>query len=196
MSLAKLYRLGVIGLMALGVPALGTFFVLGPDPAVLTRDESEDLRDELKELRSVASGEFVDLNDRSTHRWILGPGFAPPEADGAWVRAKRAEMIFYLSAADVAEGTPLSFELSVSPLLLEGQTARPLTLRSAIEEVTVELAAGGSRIFVEIPANTEQVVELVCDSLDSPSQEQSSIDARRLCVKVYGMAVWRERRSP
>jgi len=101
-SLAKLYRLGVIGLMALGVPALGTFFVLGPDPAVLTRDESEDLRDELKELRSVASGEFVDLNDRSTHRWILGPGFAPPEADGAWVRAQRAEMIFYLSAADVA----------------------------------------------------------------------------------------------
>jgi hypothetical protein len=45
---------------------------------------------------------------------------------------------------------------------------------------------------VNLPSSSEQIVEIVCDSLDNPASEQSAIDVRRLCVKVYAMAVWTE----
>lgn len=179
-------------LTALGVTLLGTSFVIGSDPAVLTVDETDSLREELSTLRSVTPGEFVFLNDDSSHRWVLGPGFAPPEEDGTWIRAKEAQLIFYLPVEELPEGTPLSLELSVSPLLRAGQASRTMTLRSAIDEKTVELRADGARVFVDLPATSEQRVSLVCDSLDNPSDEQSSPDVRKLCVKVYAMAVWTE----
>jgi hypothetical protein len=179
-------------LTLLGVTLLGTSFVIGSDPAVLTADEPDSLREELRSLRSVTPGDFLFLNDDSSHRWVLGPGFAPPEEDGTWVRAKEAQLIFYLPVGELPQRMPLSLELSVSPLLRAGQASRTLTLRSAIDEKTVELSADGARVFVNLPTTSEQLVELVCDSLDNPSDEQSSLDVRKLCVKVYAMAVWTE----
>jgi hypothetical protein len=67
-----------------------------------------------------------------------------------------------------------------------------VTFKSSSDEVTVDLEAGGSRVFVNLPSSSEQIVEIVCDSLDNPASEQSAIDVRRLCVKVYAMAVWTE----
>lgn len=195
MPLVKVYRLAVVGLTALGLTALGAFFVVGTDPAILTADESDVLREELRDLRAIEPGDFVYLNDGSPHRWVLGPGFAPPEADGTWVRAQRAQLIFFLPESFVSENGSLSIELSVSPLLTESETSRPVTLRSSIDEVTVDLETGGSRIFVALPPRSDQVVEIVCDSLDNPAGSQSAIDVRRLCVKVYAMAVWPERES-
>jgi hypothetical protein len=190
--LVNLYRLGATVLTLLGVTLLGTSFVIGSDPAVLTADEPDSLREELRSLRSVTPGDFLFLNDDSSHRWVLGPGFAPPEEDGTWVRAKEAQLIFYLPVGELPQRMPLSLELSVSPLLRAGQASRTLTLRSAIDEKTVELSADGARVFVNLPTTSEQLVELVCDSLDNPSDEQSSLDVRKLCVKVYAMAVWTE----
>lgn len=190
--LAKSYRSAVICLTALGVLVLGTSFVVGTDPAVLTPDESDGLRRELQDLRAIEVGDFVFLNDGSPHRWVLGPGFAPPEADGTWVRAQRAQLIFYLPETIATEDSPLSLELSVSPLLTDGEVSRPVTFKSSSDEVTVDLEAGGSRVFVNLPSSSEQIVEIVCDSLDNPASEQSAIDVRRLCVKVYAMAVWTE----
>jgi len=191
----KVYRLAVVGLTAVGLTTLGIFFVVGTDPAILTVDEADVLTEELRDVRAIEPGDFVYLNDGSTHRWVLGPGFAPPEADGTWVRAQRAQLIFFLPESFVTENSSMSLELSVSPLLTESETSRTVTLRSSIDEVTVDLETGGSRIFVALPPRSDQVVEIVCDSLDNPAGGQSAIDVRRLCVKVYAMAVWPERES-
>jgi len=191
--LVKVYRLVVVGLTAVGLTTLGVFFVVGTDPAILTADESDVLREELRDLRAIEPGDFVYLNDGSPHRWVLGPGFAPPEADGTWVRAQRAQLIFYLPESFLTENESLSIELSVSPLLTGSETSRPVTLRSSIDEVTVDLETGGSRILVDLPPRSDQVIEIVCDSLDNPAEGQSAIDERRLCVKVYAMAVWSQR---
>jgi hypothetical protein len=136
----------------------------------------------------------VSLNDGSEYRWVLGPGFAPPESDGTWVRSRTAQLIFYLPDIGEADEGALSLELSVSPLLTGNQESRLLVVRSSAEEVEVELESEGARVFVKLAPGEQQVVELVCDSLDSPAEEALSIDMRRLCVKVYAMAVRKELR--
>ena len=168
--------------------------MLGPDPAVLIEGEDEALRAELIELRRIPVEEFVFLNDASEYRWVLGPGFAPPEADGTWVRSQTAQLIFYLPDEGEGSESPFSLELSVSPLLVGDQQTRSLVVRSAAEEAHVELESGGSRVFVQLARGDEQVIELICDSLDSPDEEALSVDMRRLCVKVYAMAVRKELR--
>ena len=188
------YRLAVVLVVLAAVASLGITWTLGPDPAVLIEDEGEALRAELVELRQVPVDEFVFLNDESEHRWVLGPGFAPPESDGTWVRSRTAQLIFYLPDTGEADESALSLELSVSPLLTGNQESRSLVVRSGAEEVEVELESEGARVFVKLAPGEQQVVELVCDSLDSPAEEALSIDMRRLCVKVYAMAVRKELR--
>lgn len=189
MSLMVAYRSFVVGLTSLGLLILGAYFVLGTDPAVLIPEESPDLREELRDVRSVPLGEFVALNDGSPYRWVLGPGFAPPEADGTWVRAQRAQIIFYLPENESPGSSRYLLELSTSPLLADGQESRALTLRSRVDEARIDLPPGGSRIFIELDGAEEQVVDLICHSLDIPPEDQATSDIRRLCVKVYAMAV-------
>jgi len=188
------YRTAVAFVVLLASFSLGIIWTLGADPAVLIEGENEGLRAELVELRQVPVDEFVSLNDGSEYRWVLGPGFAPPESDGTWVRSRTAQLIFYLpDIGEVDEGA-LSLELSVSPLLTGNQESRLLVVRSSAKEVEVELESEGARVFVKLAPGEQQVVELVCDSLDSPAEEALSIDMRRLCVKVYAMAVRKELR--
>jgi hypothetical protein len=188
------YRTAVAFVVLLASFSLGIIWTLGADPAVLIEGENEGLRAELVELRQVPVDEFVSLNDGSEYRWVLGPGFAPPESDGTWVRSRTAQLIFYLPDIGEADEGALSLELSVSPLLTGNQEFRLLVVRSSAEEVEVELESEGARVFVKLAPGEQQVVELVCDSLDSPAEEALSIDMRRLCVKVYAMAVRKELR--
>ena len=193
MPLLNLYRALVLGLTSVGLIVLAGYYLIGPDPAVMVEDEAAGLREELRDLRVVPLEEFVALNDGSPHRWVLGPGFAPPEADGTWVRSRRAQIIFYLPDtqhdSETAEARGYSLELSISPLLGDDQETRAVTLRSQSDEVRVELPPGGGRVFVGLDDTEEQIVELVCDSLDVPTEEQLTSDIRRLCVKVYAMAI-------
>ena len=188
------YQNLVAFVVLVALASLGIIWTLGPDPAVLIEDEGDALRAELVELRQVPVDEFVFLNDESEHRWVLGPGFAPPESDGTWVRSRTAQLIFYLPGTGEVDESVLSLELSVSPLLTGNQESRSLVVRSGAEEVEVELESEGARVFVKLAPGEQQVVELVCDSLDSPAEEALSIDMRRLCVKVYAMAVRKELR--
>ena len=188
------YRTAVAFVVLLASFSLGIIWTLGADPAVLIEGENEGLRAELVELRQVPVDEFVSLNDGSEYRWVLGPGFAPPESDGTWVRSRTAQLIFYLPDIGEADEGALSLELSVSPILTGNQESRSLVVRSGAEEVEVELESEGARVFVKLAPGEQQVVELVCDSLDSPAEEALSIDMRRLCVKVYAMAVRKELR--
>lgn len=159
------------------------------DPATATLSESERLRDELRSVRAVPVGEFVLLNDSSEYRWTLGPGFAPSESDGTWVRSRAAQIIFYPKGVPEGSEDDLVLELSVSPLLVGDLRTRTLTVNSGREEVEVELSDGGRRVIVALPAGEEQVVELLCDSLDVPAEDPGIADLRRLCVKVYAMAI-------
>ena len=191
---ADYYRVVIIVAALVTVAALGINWVLGPDPALLSAGEDKALRAELIPLRQVPVGEFVLLNDASEHRWVLGPGFAPPESDGTWVRSRAAQLIFYLPDEGEGAESAFSLELSVSPFLAGGQDARPLVVRSAAQEAHIELESGGARVFVQLAPGEEQVVELICGDLDSPAEEAASIDMRRLCVKVYAMAVRKDLR--
>ena len=188
------YRTAVAFVVLLASFSLGIIWTLGAEPAVLIEGENEGLRAELVELRQVRVDEFVSLNDGSEYRWVLGPGFAPPESDGTWVRSRTAQLVFYLPDTGEVDESALSLELSVSPLLTGNQESRSLVVRSGAEEVEVELESEGARVFVKLAPGEQQVVELVCDSVDSPAEEALSIDMRRLCVKVYAMAVRKELR--
>ena len=188
------YRSAVVLVVLAGVASLGISWTLGADPAVLIEDEGEGLRAELVGLRQVPVDQFVSLNDGSEYRWVLGPGFAPPESDGTWVRSRTAQLIFYLPLTGEAAESAFSLELSVSPLLVGEQESRSLVVRSGADELAVELESGGARVMVPLAPGEQQVVELVCESLDSPAEAALSIDMRRLCVKVYAMAVRKELR--
>ena len=179
----------VVTCALLAAVVLAGSMAFGDDPAVLIEEESASLRAELADFRSVPIDEFVFLNNRSEYRWVLGPGFAPAEADGTWVRSQSAQLIFYLPETGEVVESPFLLELSVSPLLVGNQESRSIVVRSAVEEVDVELEPGGARVLVQLAPNEEQVVELECDALDSPAEDNLSIDMRRLCVKVYAMAV-------
>ena len=192
-SREHVFRDVILVLLLGGLLSLGGFYAIGPDPALEVLEEPVALREELRDFRLVPVGEFVGLNDGSPYRWVLGPGFAPPEADGTWVRAHRAQLIFYLPDTqrdnETADQLGYSLELSISPLLGDGQETRAVTLRSHSDEVRVDLPPEGGRVFVELGDTEEQIVELVCDSLDIPTEDQLTSDIRRLCVKVYAMAI-------
>ena len=183
------YRQGVVVLMLVSIGVLALTWSIGDDPATLALQEPAGLREELADLRKASPEELMLLNEGSPHRWILGPGFAAPEADGAWVNATSAQLVFYLPSASGKAPDRLELELSMSPLLTEGQTSRLVLIRSAVDEVAVALPPGGARVFLALPPGEEQVVELTCDNLDAPPEVESSADVRRLCVKLYAMAI-------
>jgi len=172
---------------SLGVLVLNWSF--GRDPATAILSESAPLRDELRPIRSVPVGDFVLLNDSSDYRWTLGPGFAPSESDGTWVRSQEAQIIFYPENVPVGFADSLVLEISVSPLLTGDREVRSLRVDSGLDEVEVELESGGGRVVVALPEGDEQIVELLCDSLDTPADDPGIGDLRRLCVKVYAMAI-------
>lgn len=174
-----------VALCVVCVLALSVSWIVGSDPALRTLGESSVVRAELRPLRQVPIGEFVYLGAASPNRWILGPGFAPAEEDGAWVRSNLASLVFY---PEEAHGD-LLVELSVSPLLLPGQSSRTVSFRSAAEVREVALGATGGRVVLRLPDQAEQVVEIICESLDAPVGGEVAIDVRRLCVKVFALAV-------
>ncbi len=181
------FVVAVLVLVSLGILAL--MWSTGPDPATLALQEPVALSEELAGLRKASLNEFLLLNEGSPHRWILGPGFSAPEADGAWVNSTSAQLIFYLPPVSEQAPDRLELELSMSPLLTEGQSSRLIRIRSAVDEVAVVLPPGGTRVFLGLAPGEEQVVELTCDNLDAPPEAESRADVRRLCVKLYAMAI-------
>ena len=192
-ELTGLFRRLFVAASALALTgALGTatvFWVFGDDPATAPASESEDLRSTLVPLRQIPVGDFVYLNASSDHRWILGPGFALAEDDGTWVRSREAEIIFYPRFGEETGASDLEVELSMSPLLTGGATSRSVTVTSSAETVTVALPEGGARVSLALAPIEEQIIRISCDDLDAPPSALEMSDLRRLCVKVYALAV-------
>jgi len=190
-SIADAYRTGVAAAVVIAVAVLGLYWSLGDDPATATLDETEAMREELAPLRQVPLDDFIYLNDSSPHRWVLGPGFAPSEADGTWVRSRVASLVFYpIGISDDSDGS-LEVELSLSPLLLGNEESRRVRVSSGVDAVEVHLPPQGARVVLQLPMGAEQEVEIHCDSLDVPAEDPGIADLRRLCVKVYAMAIRR-----
>ena len=185
----QIYATVTVGLLALAIGSAAMLWVGGEDPATESMSESESLRNELKPLRQVLIGDFVYLNSSSDHRWLLGPGFALAEDDGTWVRAREAEIVFYPEAEAESEDGDLKVELSMSPLLVGDATSRSVTVSSSAQTVSVSLPAGGARVSLALTSAEEQVIRIRCDDLDSPTSAVGVNDLRRLCVKVYALAV-------
>jgi len=190
-SIANSYRAVVVTAVVVAIALLGFFWWFGDDPATATLAETEAIREELMPLRQVPLDEFVYLNDSSPYRWVLGPGFAPSEADGTWVRSRVATLVFYPIGISGDSDDSLEIELSLSPLLLAGQESRVVRVSSGIDTVEVALPPRGARVALRLPTRSEQEVEIRCDSLDVPAEDPGIADLRRLCVKVYAMAVRR-----
>lgn len=185
----QIYSTATVGLLALAIGSAAVLWVAGEDPATESMSESESLRNELKPLRQVPIGDFVYLNSSSHHRWLLGPGFALAEDDGTWVRAREAEIVFYPEPDVESEGGDLKVELSMSPLLVGDATSRSVTVSSSAETVSVSLPAGGARVNLALTSAEEQIIRIRCDDLDAPTSAMEITDLRRLCVKVYALAV-------
>jgi len=190
-SIADSYRAVVVTAVVVAIAVLGLVWRFGADPATATLAETEAIREELMPLRQVPLDEFVYLNDSSPYRWVLGPGFAPSEADGTWVRSRVATLVFYPIGISGDSDDSLEIELSLSPLLLAGQESRVVRVSSGIDTVEVALPPRGARVSLRLPTRSEQEVEIRCDSLDVPAEDPGIADLRRLCVKVYAMAVRR-----
>lgn len=186
---ARLFATSTVGLLTVAIGFAAVLWVVGEDPATESVSESESLRNELKPLRQIPVGDFVYLNSSSEHRWVLGPGFALSEDDGTWVRAREAEIVFYPEVDAKGEGGDLKVELSMSPLLVGDETSRSVTVSSSAETVSVSLPAGGERLSLTITSAEEQVIRIRCDDLDAPTSAVGVNDLRRLCVKVYALAV-------
>jgi len=187
--LARLYVTSTVGLLTLAIGFAAVLWVVGEDPATESLYESASLRDELKPLRQIPVGDFVFLNSSSQHRWVLGPGFALSEADGTWVRAREAEIVFYPRLDADGEDRDLNVELSMSPLLVGDAVSRSVTVSSSAETVSVSLPAGGARVSLALTSAEEQVIRITCDDMDAPTSANGVNDLRRLCVKVYALAV-------
>lgn len=187
--LVRIYTTLIVGFLTLAIGFSAVLWLAGEDPATDSVSESEGLRDELRPLRQIPIGDFVYLNSSSDYRWLLGPGFALAEDDGTWVRAREAEIVFYPETDAESEGGDLKVELSMSPLLVGDAISRSVTVSSSAETVSVSLPAGGSRVSLALASVEEQVIRIRCDDLDAPPSATGVNDLRRLCVKVYALAV-------
>lgn len=182
----ELYARLVVACAVGGLAALSANWLLEDDPATRATPEPESLGAELAELRRVPLGEFVQLNDSSALRWVLGPGFSQPESDGTWVQSGDAYLIFSLADADAMRETALELEISVSPHLTGDQLTRELQVWTEADRFGFDLGVGGARIVVPLSNASEHVVRFVCNDLDYVDQRRGP-DLRKLCVKVFGI---------
>ena len=159
------------------------FVILEEDPALMPVTEASPVSEELDLLRVIPRDEFVFVSAESPQRWVLGPGFSIPEADGAWVSAREAKLRFSIER----HTEEMFLEISMSPLLVGLAEFRSVVIDSGAEAKSFMIGSDTPRPIVALPNQKRQEVIIQCESLDSPTADQD--DLRRLCVKLYGFAV-------
>lgn len=167
------------------ITTLGWTWHFGLDPALLPPPESAELSAELKPLRVVPNDVLISVSNASSHRWILGPGFDAAEDDGAWVRSTQAQIIMFpTKPQEIGE-----IEISVSALVEEGHEDRLVTFHTSGGSEARRISAEGKRIMLPARPVEEQTITIECSNLGRPENVNGAIDSRRLCVKVYAIAL-------
>lgn len=149
-------------------------------PVVL---ESEAAREALKDLRKITAGETISMSTGSDRLWVMETGFGNPEPDGTWIESRRASLVLEPSPQG-----PGSLTLFFYPLLGGERASREIIVTSESDSVSVELTGGGQEVVLATGSGETQVIEIECDSLDSPAELGLGPDERSLCVKLISIS--------
>lgn len=159
--------------------------VTGPDYV-----EDALTAERLRPLRIVPINTDLPMGDTSPYRWLASDGFRDSEADGVWVMAPTARLIFEVESFD----EPAQLNLSLAPLVSRDKTEREVTVSSRAGSVTVTLTDGGEVVRVPLDGALDQEVTISCPDLDSPKDLGLGDDIRDLCVKVFNLIILTEER--
>jgi hypothetical protein len=117
--------------------------------------------------------------------WTLGLGFLHPTAAGAWMSQLSASLRFA-----VQDGlTPTSVEIELRPLVAASDRERQVTVTSSVDEVATTLTGGRETVLVALDGETEQLVTISCDDVDSPIGLQLGPDRRAFCALIFGYTI-------
>lgn len=144
----------------------------------------------LQPLRIVPIDTDLPIGTASPYRWILSDGFRDAEADGAWVMASTARLVFEVESFD----PPVQANLSLGPLVSATEPEREVTVSSRAGSVTVTLTDGGEVVRVPLDGALDQEITITCRDLDSPKSLGLGEDVRDICVKLFNVAVLTEER--
>lgn len=164
-----------------GVSALA----LQPSRPAPTLREVADVREELKRLRTVPTGEVIQTNLGSQGSWILGVGFLHPDAEGAWMSQTSAAVKFNVSGGR----EPVSVRLGLEPLVAASSRERAVTVSSSIDSVTTLLTGGSQFVLVALDGQRDQEIQIACDVVASPISLELGPDRRAFCSRLLSVEV-------
>jgi hypothetical protein len=148
------------------------------------REYSEAAR-ELGQRRTMPIGEFLPTALDSPATWTLGPGFLHPEEDGTWMAQLTAGIRFSVGAGV----TPTSVVVDLEPLVATLDRDRRLTVASSVDEISLVLRGGRTKILIALDDEVEQNITISCDSVSSPIGLQLGPDRRAFCAKLHGYTI-------
>ena len=142
-------------------------------------------RADLASRRVMPPEVFLETTLDREAAWTLGLGFLHPTAAGAWMSQLSASLRFA-----VQDGlTPTSVELELRPLVAASDRERQVTVTSSVDEVTTTLKGGRETVLVALDGETEQLVTISCDDVDSPIGLQLGPDRRAFCALIFGYTI-------
>lgn len=184
-STRRVTRISVLLLAALTL--VGTLVARIQQPALAppTAEQTALARTRLAARRTVETGTFLSVGVDGPAAQTLGLGFLHPDASGAWMGQLSANLQFAVAAGV----TPVSIELEIRPLVAASERDRKVTVSSSIDEVVMSLTGGREPVLVALDGNTEQVLTISCDKVDSPIGLKLGPDRRAFCAFLIGYSI-------
>jgi hypothetical protein len=174
----------VVALTALMIGGLAAR-LLEPSMASPGPAQIERARDALASRRVMPPAVFLETALDQEAAWTLGLGFLHPTAAGAWMSQLSASLRFA-----VQDGlTPTSVEIELRPLVAASDRERQVTVTSSVDEVATTLTGGRETVLVALDGETEQLVTISCDDVDSPIGLQLGPDRRAFCALIFGYTI-------
>jgi len=147
--------------------------------------EVSEARSDLAAQRTMPTGAFLGTALGGPADATLGLGFLHPTVAGAWMAQLSADLRFA-----VREGvTPVSLEIELRPLVAASDRERQVTVTSSVDEVTTTLMGGRETVLVALDGETDQLVTISCDDVDSPIGLQLGPDRRAFCALIFGYTI-------
>lgn len=161
------------------------FVIRGSTLQAPTEGELERARRDVTQHRVINEDGWLSVSNASVGRWVLGDGFAAPEADGAWMTSDTARVQF----ASPSGKTPVAVTLHLLPNVGPAKPSRTLVVYTSVDDQVRDLSVGTSEVTLALDGEQASMVTLKCDSLESPAQIGAGVDLRPLCVKLLAVEV-------
>ena len=174
----------VVALMALMISGLAAR-LLQPSMASPGSAQIDSARDVLASRRVMPPAVFLETALDQEAAWTLGLGFLHPTAAGAWMSQMSASLRFAVED----DRTPTSVEIELRPLVAASDRERKVTVTSSVDEVTTTLLGGRETVLVALDGETEQLVTISCDDVNSPIGLQLGPDRRAFCAVIFGYTI-------